>query len=106
MSALSKSLDDYLKVRRALGYKMTGQEAILRNLIDLAEQERAKFITIDLALRCARRPANGATYTWSHRMTSIRLFAASSALVPVSMASRMQPPPSPSTPNRARRSGS
>lgn len=76
MRALSKSLDDYLKVRRALGYKMRGPEAILRNLIDLAEQEQAKFITIELALRCARRPANGARYTWSHRMTSIRLFAA------------------------------
>lgn len=76
MTTLRKSLDDYLKLRRALGFKLRGPEAILRNLVDLAEQEGAKYITIDLALRCARRPANGATYTWSHRMTSIRLFAA------------------------------
>ncbi len=76
MTTLSKSLDDYLKLRRALGFKLTGPEAILRNLVDLAAQERAKYITIALALRCARRPADGATYTWSHRMRSIRLFAA------------------------------
>ena len=76
MTTLRKSLDDYLRLRRALGFKLRGPEAILRNLVDLAEQDGARHITIDLALRCARRPANGATYTWSHRMTSVRLFAA------------------------------
>ncbi|MCZ2248060.1 MAG: tyrosine-type recombinase/integrase [Bacteroidia bacterium] len=76
MTTLRKSLDDYLRLRRSLGFKLKGPEAILRNLIDLAEEEHAKYITVDLALRCARRPANGATYTWSHRMTSIRIFAA------------------------------
>lgn len=76
MTTLRKSLDDYLKLRRALGFKLRGPEAILRNLVDLGEQERAKYITIELALRCARQPVNGAAYTWSHRMRSIRLFAA------------------------------
>lgn len=76
MSALSKSLDDYLAVRRALGYKMISQEFVLRGLVDLAQKERAKFITTELALRWARQPVDGAPYTWACRMTSIRLFAA------------------------------
>jgi integrase/recombinase XerD len=76
MSTLRKSLDDYLKLRRALGFKLDGPEFILRGFVDLTEREGATYITTELALRWARRPANGAPYTWAHRMTSIRLFAA------------------------------
>lgn len=76
MTTLSKSLDDYLKLRRALGFKLESPEFILRGLVDLAEREGAKYVTTELALRWARRPANGAPHTWAHRMTSIRLFAA------------------------------
>lgn len=76
MTTLSKSLDDYLEVRRALGFKLKGQEHILRGLVGVAEREGAEYITTELALRWARRPANGAPYTWANRMTPIRLFAA------------------------------
>lgn len=76
MSPLRESLEDYLRVRRALGFKLKGQEHILRGFVDLTEREGAKYITVQLALRWARRPVDGAPYTWAMRMTPIRLFAA------------------------------
>ncbi len=76
MSTLRKSLDDYLKVRRALGFKLEATEWCLRGFVDLLEAEGAKHITTELALRWARRPANGDPFTWAQRLSRIRLFAA------------------------------
>lgn len=76
MSALHKSLDDYLKTRRALGFKLESTEWCLRGFVDFLEAERAKHITTELALRWARRPANGEPFTWAQRLSRIRLFAA------------------------------
>lgn len=76
MSPLRESLDDYLKLRRALGFKLKTTEWCLRGFIDLLEAKRAEHITIELALRWARRPPNGEPFTWAQRMQRIRLFAA------------------------------
>jgi integrase/recombinase XerD len=76
MSALRKSLDDYLKLRRALGFKLETTEWCLRGLVDFLDAEGAKHITTELALRWARRPADGEPFTWAQRMQRIRLFAA------------------------------
>jgi integrase len=76
MSALHRSLDDYLKLRRALGFKLEDTEWCLRGLVDFIEAEGAKHITTELALRWARRPPNGEPSTWAQRFSRIRLFAA------------------------------
>jgi integrase/recombinase XerD len=76
MSALRQSLDDYLKVRRALGFKLRTTEWCLRGFVDLLDAEGAKHITTELALRWARRPANGEPFTWAQRLSRIRQFAA------------------------------
>jgi integrase/recombinase XerD len=76
MSTLRKSLDDYLKLRRALGFKLETTEHCLRGFLDFLDAEGAKYITIELALRWARRPANGDPFTWAQRMQRVRLFTA------------------------------
>ncbi len=76
MSALHKSLDDYLKLRRALGFKLESTEWCLRGFVDFLEAEGAKHITTELALRWARRPPHGEPFTWAQRLSRIRLFAA------------------------------
>lgn len=76
MNALHKSLDDYLKIRRALGFKLKNTEWCLRGFVDFIEAEGAKHITTELALRWARRPPNGEPFTWAQRLSRIRLFAA------------------------------
>lgn len=76
MSRLRKSLNDYLKLRRALGFRLVATEHCLRGFLDFLDDEGAKHITIELALRWARRPANGDPFTWAQRMQRVRLFAA------------------------------
>lgn len=75
MNALHKSLADYLKLRRALGFKLKNTEWCLRGFVDFLEAEGAKHITTELALRWARRPPNGEPFTWAQRLSRIRLFA-------------------------------
>jgi integrase/recombinase XerD len=58
MSKLSLALDEYLAVRRALGYKLHAQERILRQFVEFADRAGKDVITTDLALRWAVRPGN------------------------------------------------
>lgn len=76
MSDLQKSLDDYLKLRRTLGFKLAATEWCLRGFLDFLDSKGAKHITTELALQWARRPANGEPSTWAQRLSRIRLFAA------------------------------
>jgi len=76
MSAMHKSLDDYLKVRRALGFKLESTERCLRRFFDFLDAEGAEHITTELALRWARQPPDGEPFTWAQRLSRIRLFAA------------------------------
>ncbi len=76
MNALHKSLDDYLKLRRALGFKLENAERCLRGFVWFLEDEGTKRITTELALRWARRPPNGEPSTWAQRLRHIRLFGA------------------------------
>lgn len=76
MSALHKSLDEYLEVRRVLGFKLETTEWCLRGFVDFLNAEGAECITIELALRWARQPVNGEPFTWAQRLRHIRLFAA------------------------------
>lgn len=76
MSKLQRSLDDYLKLRRALGFKLASTEWCLRGFLDFLAAEGAKHITTELALRWARRPPDGVPFTWAQRLSRIRLFAA------------------------------
>ncbi len=51
MKPLSQHLEDYLRLRHQLGYKMQDAEKLLRNFVRFAGQEGAKIITTKLALR-------------------------------------------------------
>lgn len=75
MSALRKGLDDYLTLRRALGFKLNSTEHCLRGFLDFLDREGATHITNELSLRWARQPANGVAFTWAQRLSRIRLFA-------------------------------
>jgi hypothetical protein len=53
MKPLARHLDNYLNLRRQLGYKLRGIDNLLRHFVRFAEQERAPFITTKLALAWA-----------------------------------------------------
>jgi integrase len=50
---LHDALDEYLKVRRALGFKLTTPGGLLQRFVTYAEREGASSITTELALRWA-----------------------------------------------------
>jgi integrase len=75
MIALGPALNDYLTMRRALGYKLQRAEKLLAQFIMFVEASGSRRITIDLALAWATLPAQGAMDWWSGRLTVVRGFA-------------------------------
>ena len=56
MKPLKLHLEDYLRLRRQLGYKMAEAECLLSSFVRFAEQNGAGYIRTKLALRWAVRP--------------------------------------------------
>jgi integrase len=75
MSGLRGAVDDYLSVRRALGFQLVGAGRLLAQFADFAETVGADTITTDLALQWATLPP-GRSVTWhAQRLGAVRGFA-------------------------------
>lgn len=75
MSSLQTALDEYLAVRRALGYQLRLAGRLLRRFVEFAEQEGADYITTELALKWATQPAQAQPSQWANRLRMVRRFA-------------------------------
>lgn len=75
MSRLGRALDEYLSLRRALGFELRRTEWALRRFVDFAEGEGAHRVTTDLALRWATLPVHVQAADRSARLGSVRRFA-------------------------------
>jgi len=75
MSELDQVLDEYLALRRRLGYLLRDVEPPLRKFIAFLEQQRAEYVTSDLALRWARLPEDVQPAHWAARLSTVRCFA-------------------------------
>ena len=75
MKSLKMEADDYLKLRRTLGFKLSDTHYFLKDFTSLMERERASYITTELALRWAKQPQNTLPSWWSKRLSAIRSFA-------------------------------
>ena len=51
MSQLRQAMEQYLTVRRSLGFQLREAEIVLRRFVAFAEREGAAYITTDLVLR-------------------------------------------------------
>lgn len=76
MSPLRQALADYLRLRRALGYRLERPEKLLGQFISYLEQVGAETVTVEHALAWARLPRNGNVNWWAHRLSVVRVFAA------------------------------
>lgn len=74
MSQLRQSLDDYLTIRRALGFKLKNASWLLPKLVAYLEQAGAATVTTDLALAWAKQPEEN-PIQWSERLKAVRGFA-------------------------------
>lgn len=76
MNALEQALEDYLSVRRSLGYQLRQPAGLLRNFVAFLQAEGASRITTELALRWAIQPTAVEPYRWAARLGMVRRFAA------------------------------
>jgi integrase len=75
MSALSGHVEDYLRLRRALGYKLERAGHLLPQLVGYLESAGSATLTTKLAISWARLPANARPNHWAARLTVARGFA-------------------------------
>lgn len=75
MSPLQKALQDYLALRRSLGFKLHKHGVFLRHFVDFLERKRESFITTALALHWAKLPLDVQPAHWACRLSSVRGFA-------------------------------
>ncbi len=75
MNELQKSLDEYLAIRRKLGFKLEEAGKLLYDFVFFTEKEGVSFITAELALRWATQPTNCQTAWSARRLGIVRGFA-------------------------------
>jgi integrase len=75
MSQLRQAVEDYLQLRRNLGFQLRVPGRLLRSFAAFAEREKATHLTADLALRWAQQPAGARPATWAARLQAVRRFA-------------------------------
>ena len=75
MSQLDDQLGDYLRIRRALGYKLARTEKLLAQFIAFLEERGERVITIENTLAWVTLP--GGSDSWrAFRLSAVRGFAA------------------------------
>ncbi len=78
MSTLLASLEQYLALRRSLGFKLSSQESRLRAFVAYAEERNQHHITAKLAVEWAEQQCG--PRTWSSRLSTVRSFSRHVAL--------------------------
>lgn len=75
MSELRQALEDYIALRRSLGFGLRLPARLLRNFISFLEANEATYITRDLAVRWAKQPDSAQPATWAWHLGMVRRFA-------------------------------
>jgi len=75
VSALREAIQQYLSLRRSLGFKLIKVESTLRSFVAFAEREAASHITTDLALKWVKLSTAKELATLADRLNIVRRFA-------------------------------
>lgn len=75
MTSLRQALQDYLRIRRQLGFKLKADGQLLEHFVGFLEQAGAERITVELALMWARQPVQAHPHRWRQRLGIVRGFA-------------------------------
>lgn len=75
MSALARHLHDYLRLRRALGFKLRFEGQVLPQFVTYLEAAGASAVTTKLAIAWAGLSVGVAPISLSHRLGAVRGFA-------------------------------
>lgn len=75
MSPLHQAAQDYLALRRAMGFKLYAAGLLLPRFIDFLEHQQATVITTELAVLWATQPEQVQPAEWTRRLSIVRGFA-------------------------------
>src|SRR5213593_5270568 len=75
MNTLRQAVQEYLSMRRALGFLLREAGKGLVDFVTFMEQHRASYITQALALAWAQQPSNVQPAHWAQRLSFVRGFA-------------------------------
>jgi integrase/recombinase XerD len=75
MKPLTKAIEEYLALRRSLGFKLRDAGARLMNFASFMEQQQAESVTTRLALDWAQQPRDAQPAHWAQRLSYVRGFA-------------------------------
>ncbi|MGH3623263.1 MAG: tyrosine-type recombinase/integrase [Sciscionella sp.] len=76
MSALARSAQDYLAMRRGVGYALRQEGRMLAGFVGYLADRDIAHVTIEAALGWATAPANASPIWWAKRFAVVRGFAA------------------------------
>jgi len=75
VSALAEHLDDYLRLRRGLGFQLGRHGEVLPRFVAYVEANKATTVTVELAAAWARLPEGIKAITVDFRISAVRGFA-------------------------------
>jgi len=75
MNTLRQAVQEYLSLRRGLGFKLREAGNQLLDFVTFMEQHRASYVTQALALAWAQQPTNVQPAHWAQRLSVVRGFA-------------------------------
>lgn len=99
MSALGRHVEEYLALRRALGFKLEREEQLLAHFVAYSEAAGEEHLTSDLAIAWAKLPVAASPNQWAKRLGVVRRFA----VYLVTMEAATEVPPSGIFPTNRRR---
>ena len=75
MKTIREAVQEYLELRRNLGFKLVDHEPRLLQFATFLEENGAAYITQKLALSWAQQPQNVQPTKWAQRLSAVRGFA-------------------------------
>ena len=75
MTSVREALEDYLRVRRRLGFQLKTEQPLLESFVEFMEQAGAGRITSELAVKWAMLPLDAHPHRWGQRLMIVRVFA-------------------------------
>ena len=75
MNTLRQSIEEYLAMRRSLGFKLKDAARALTDFATFMERRRVSYITQTLALTWAQKPTHAQPAHWASRLCYVRQFA-------------------------------
>jgi len=75
MSQFHRHAEDYLRLRRSLGFKLTLHGPLLAQFVDYLDAAQATSVTTELAVRFAHLPQRVQPIVWAQRLSMVRGFA-------------------------------